>query len=185
MFKSRWFAGGLGLIIGFAHIGVLGHLINPPDKNVPIVSIPHGINDYSSYRVRATRDGYELEYIGNNPRVLGESTDSRNSSGFFGIGGTSETTITREYTQDGARNQNGGVDEEGKLSAEDIACIEAAGGGRSSGAIVGGSLAAGVVVPVVANIPYVGWLAAGWATLLGTQTGGDLGATAAQIIEGC
>ncbi len=70
------------------------------------------------------------------------------------------------------------------MSAEDIACIEAAGGGRSSGALVGGSVAASLA-PAVTGIPYVGWLAAGWMTLLGTDIGGDVGAGVAQMIEGC
>ena len=99
--------------------------------------------------------------------------------------GSNRTNTTRQFTQDGARNQGGGEDEEGKLSAEDIACIEAAGGGRQSGAIVGGSVSCCGCTIVDFGIPYVGWLAAGWATMLGTDLGGDIGAGTAQFIQGC
>ena len=174
---------GLGVVIAVAHIGALGHLMKRPDTvQVPLPPV----NEYSSYRIIVTPDGgYQIEYIGNDPRVLENETDVDRRSGFFGLGGHNRTNTTRQFTQDGARNQGGGMDEEGKLSAEDIACIEAAGGGRAQGAIVGGSLASGVVVPAVINIPYVGWLAAGWATLLGTEWGGNMGAEVNTMIQGC
>ena len=173
-------------VIVIAHIGVLGHLLRSQKSNVPVFSMPP-VNEYSTFRVRATRDGYEIEYIGNDPRILTEETDVENERGVLGMGGRSRTRTTREFTQDGIRNRGGGEEEldGGKLSAEQIACIEAAGGGRSQGAIVGSSLAAGVVVPAVYSIPYVGWLAAGWATLLGTNLGGSAGAWVSSAVKGC
>ena len=178
----KWLVIGVGTVVGVAHIGVLGHVMTamkPPEVPLPPV------NDYSSYRIIVTPDGgYQIEYIGNDPRVLENETNVDRRSGFLGFGGHNRTNTTRQFTQDGARNQGGVLDDEGKLTAEDIACIEAAGGGRSSGAIVGGSIAA-AAAPSLISIPYVGWLAAGWATMLGTDIGGDLGAGAAQIIKGC
>ena len=180
----KWIAGSVGVLVGVAHIGVLGHLITPQEPVVPIIPLPQ-TGENSSYTIRVTPDGgYEVTYIGDDPKVMTEETRTDTSNGLFGIGGRGEVTSTREYTRDGQRT-GGMVDPEGKLSAEEIACIEAAGGGRASGAIVGGSVAAGVAVPAVASIPYVGWLAAGWATLLGTNLGGDIGAGAASIIKGC
>ena len=41
--------------------------------------------------------------------------------------------------------------------------------------MAGSSIAAGLVVPAVANIPYVGWLAGGWALLLGQRAGSSIG----------
>ena len=172
-------------VLVVAHIGILGHLLKPQKSNVPVFNMPP-VNDYSTFRVRATRDGYEIEYIGNDPRILTEETDVETERGVLGVGGRSRTRTTREFTQDGARNRGGGEElDGGKLSAEQIACIEAAGGGRSQGAIVGSSLAAGVVVPAVYSIPYVGWLAAGWATLLGTNLGGSAGAWVSSAVKGC
>ena len=37
--------------------------------------------------------------------------------------------------------------------------------------MAGTSIAAGVAVPAVTGIPYVGWLASGWALLLGQKAG--------------
>ncbi len=36
-------------------------------------------------------------------------------------------------------------------------------GARSQGAMAGSAIAAGVAVPAAVGIPYVGWLAGGWA----------------------
>ena len=173
---------GLGVVIAVAHIGALGHLM----KRTDTVQVPlPPVNEYSSYRIIVTPDGgYQIEYIGNDPRVLENETNIDRRSGFLGFGRRNRTSTTQQFTQDGARNQGGGVDDEGKLTAQDIACIEAAGGGRQSGAIVGGSVAA-AAAPSLIGIPYVGWLAAGWATMLGTDLGGDIGAGTAQFIQGC
>ena len=186
MFKTvlKRTAIGLGVVIAVVHIGALGHLIQRNNDESEFVTIPlPPVNEYSSYRITATRDGYSIEYIGNDPRVMTDEAVDERGGGVLGFGGNRTTRRTQQYTQDSARNQEGNADE-GKLSAQDIACIEAAGGGRSSGAIVGGSVAAAAAPSLIA-IPYVGWLAAGWATMLGTDIGGDIGASTSQFIQGC
>lgn len=174
----KWFAGAAGVMIGVAHIGVLGHLISRND--LPNIVHPP-LGPRSSFTVEATRDGYSIDYRGDDPTVMTEEIHDSRPGGFMGLGGRQTTSRTRQYTERGQR----GAADEGKLSADQVACIEAAGGGRSSGAIVGGSVASGVLVPAVVNIPYVGWLAAGWMTLLGTDMGGDIGAGIASGIKGC
>lgn len=174
----KWVAGGAGVVIGIAHIGILGHLIN--QNNLPTF-VPPQVGPRSSYSVEATRDGYIVRYRGDDPTVMTEEIQDSRPGGFMGLGGRQNTSRTRQYTESGQR----GAPDEGKLSAEQVACIEAAGGGRSSGALVGGSVATGVLVPAVVNIPYVGWLAAGWMTLLGADMGGTLGAEIASGIKGC
>ena len=178
MFKKL--ALGAGVLFGVAHIGLLGHLMHRPTATQ--IPLPE-TGDYSSYRITAGPDGsYTVEYIGNDPRVMTEEVNNERS-GFFG--GNRTSSRTTQYTQDGAKNQGRpGVDGEGKLSAEQIACIEAAGGGRSSGALVGTSVAA-TAVPFVAGIPYIGWLAAGWVTMFGADMGGDIGAEVATLIKDC
>ena len=73
---------------------------------------------------------------------------------------------------EGVRNMGGAttLEEEGK-SAKEIECIVADAGARSQGAMAGSAIAAGAAVPAVMSVPYVGWLAAGWATLLGQNVG--------------
>ena len=172
----------VGVIVGVAHIGALGHLMNRQsnlERSVPVqVPLPP-VGEYTSFTITSTPEGYTIEYIGNDPRVLTQETETTRS-GF--LGGRRETRVTTEYTQDGARNQ--GTVDEGKLSAAEVACIEAAGRGRSSGALVGTSVAASAI-PFVSGIPYVGWLAAGWVTLFGGQIGGDIGAEVATIVRDC
>ena len=86
---------------------------------------------------------------------------------------------------DGARNIDGGaVIGEGK-SAENVECIVADAGARSQGAMAGSALTTGLVVPAVMNIPYVGWLAAGWATLLGNQVGETIGSEVGSVFNDC
>ena len=58
-------------------------------------------------------------------------------------------------------------------------------GARSQGAMAGSSIAAGLVVPAVANIPYVGWLAGGWALLLGQRAGSSIGSQVGQVFNDC
>ena len=84
---------------------------------------------------------------------------------------------------DGTRNI-GGVDSEGK-SAKDVQCLIADAGARSQGAMAGSALAAGVAAPALASVPYVGWLAGGWALLLGQKVGSSLGSTVGSVFDDC
>jgi len=85
---------------------------------------------------------------------------------------------------DGTRNLGGATGEEGK-SAKEIECIVADAGARSQGAMAGTSIAAGVGVPAVIGIPYVGWLAAGWVSLLGGKVGSTVGSTVGSVFDDC
>ena len=185
-FTSKNIAMGLGVLFGVAHIGVLGHLLNA--VRPPVINFPQG--NYSSYTVEATRDGYKIEYRANDPKVLGSDRSlilNQNNRGLFG-GRTEQRLETRrdEYTMDGARNLygGGGVDAEGK-SAKDIECIVADAGARSQGAMAGTSIAAGALVPAVINIPYIGWLAAGWVSLLGGKIGSGVGSQVGKVFNDC
>ena len=73
---------------------------------------------------------------------------------------------------------------EGK-SARDVECLIADAGARSQGAMAGTAISTGVLVPAVMNIPYIGWLAAGWATLLGNQVGGSVGSEVGSVFNDC
>jgi len=186
----KWTAISVGSIVAIAHIGVLGHLIRrQPDRiQVPTINIPRG-TPYSSYKIEAGKDGYTIEYKANDPAIL-ESQRSlsldKDKKGLFG-GGTEKRREWRrdQYTAEGVRNIGGAaVDGEGK-SAKDIECIVADAGARSQGAMAGSAVASGVLVPAVINIPYVGWLAAGWAALLGNNIGSSAGSLVNSAISDC
>ena len=178
-----------GALFAISHLGLLGYLIDrkaePPA--VPTINLPRG--PYSSYRIKAGKDGYEIEYRANDPKVL-ESEKSlqldRNKKGFFG-GGTEQRNEYRrdQYTMDGVRNIGGAIDAEGKSNAKSAECIAADAGARSQGAMAGTAISAGLVVPAVSSIPYIGWLAGGWALLLGQQAGEELGSQVGEVFNDC
>ena len=184
----KWTALGVGGVVAVAHIGVLGHIITATKvPEAPVINFPGG--DYSSYKIEAGKEGYSIEYRANDPAVL-ESQKSlsldKDKRGLFG-GGTETRHEWRrdQFTKDGTRNLGGAVlDGEGK-SAKDIECIVADAGARSQGAMAGTSIAAGVGVPAVIGIPYVGWLAAGWVSLLGGKIGSATGSTIGSILNDC
>lgn len=183
---------GVGILIGVSHIGLFGYVLNretpEPVQQPPTFNLPRG--PYSSYRIKAGKDGYEIEYRANDPKVLKSERSldlDKSKKGFFG-GGTEKRNEYRsdEYTMDGTRNMGGAITqgEEGK-SAKEIECIVADAGARSQGAIAGTSIAAGLVVPAVSSIPYVGWLAGGWALLLGQKAGSELGSQVGEVFNNC
>ena len=186
----KWTAISVGSIVAIAHIGVLGHLVRKqPDRvQVPTINIPRG-TPYSSYKIEAGKDGYTIEYKANDPAIL-ESHRSLNldqeKKGLFG-GKSEQRTEYRhdQYTMEGVRNMGGAATPGEGKSAKDIECIVADAGARSQGAMAGSAITAGVVVPAVVNIPYIGWLAAGWATLLGQNVGSAVGSEVGQIFNDC
>ena len=186
----KWTAISVGSIVAIAHIGVLGHLVRKqPDRvQVPTINIPRG-TPYSSYKIEAGKDGYTIEYKANDPAIL-ESHRSLNldqeKKGLFG-GKSEQRTEYRhdQYTMEGVRNMGGAATPGEGKSAKDIECIVADAGARSQGAMAGSAITAGVVVPAVVNIPYIGWLAAGWATLLGQNVGSAVGSEVGQVFNDC
>jgi hypothetical protein len=186
----KWTAISVGSIVAIAHIGVLGHLVRrQPDRvQVPTINIPRG-TPYSSYKIEAGKDGYTIEYKANDPAIL-ESHRSLNldqeKKGLFG-GGSEQRNEYRhdQYTMEGVRNMGGaGTLGEGK-SAKDIECIVADAGARSQGAMAGSAITTGLVAPAVMNIPYIGWLAAGWVNLMGQSAGESVGSQVGQIFNDC
>ena len=189
----KWFAVSIGGVVAIAHIGVLGHLIRQESKSkiatVPSINIPHG--PYTSFTIKSGKEGYSIEYKANDPAVL-ESERSldldKEKRGIFGGGSEKRTEYRRDqYTMEGTRNMGSGgavADGEGK-SAKDVECIVADAGARSQGAMAGSAITTGLIAPAVMNIPYIGWLAAGWATLLGNQVGESVGSEVGSVFNDC
>ena len=191
MKPMKWFVITVGGVIGVAHIGILGHLLKPQPEvqQPPAFNIPH--TPYSSYRIKAGKDGYTIEYRANDPKVLESSkthASDKAKKGLFG-GSTEVRRETRydQYTMEGIRNMGSGgavLDGEGK-SAKDVECIVADAGARSQGAMAGTAISTGLLAPAVMNVPYVGWLAAGWVNLLGQNVGSAAGSQVNSLISDC
>jgi len=186
LFPSHDPAGG---VVAIAHIGILGHLIRKPQQvQVPQINIPAG-TPYSSYKIEAGKDGYTIEYRANDPKVLESSKSldlNKSQTGFFGGKKYEDRKETRydQYTMEGVRNMGGATLPGGK-SASDIECIVADAGARSQGAMAGTAISTGLIAPAVMNIPYIGWLAAGWANLIGQRAGEAAGSQVNSMISDC
>ena len=189
----KWVALGVGSFFAVAHIGVLGHLIrSEPDRpqvpQIPTINIPKG--DYASYTIEAGPEGYRINYKANDPAILDShrSLDlDKEKKGMFGGSREKRSEIRYDqYTMEGVRNIGGAttLDSEGK-TAESVECIVADAGARSQGAMAGSAITAGIAVPAVINIPYIGWLAAGWATLLGNKAGETIGSEVGSVFNDC
>ena len=181
------FIGTLGALFAVSHIGLVGYLMRQPYQ-VPSINIPKG--DYSSYELNAGPDGYSIKYKANDPAILNSEKSLellKTKKGLFGPNNERRSEYSRQqYTMDGVRNIGGSVsDAEGKNLAKTEECIRADAGARSQGAMAGSAIAAGVAVPALSGIPYIGWLAGGWALLLGQQAGSEIGSEVGSAFTDC
>ena len=140
-----------------------------------------------------------MAYRANDPLVMSNVKDIEKRGGFLGSKKESIQT-TEMYTMDGAIHHGGPVsstsawidpsaanikgDDAPTISAKTVACIEAAGSGRGTGKMVGGAVGASAA-PALSNIPFVGWVAAGFVTMFGADKGGDIGADLSTSYAGC
>ena len=184
---TKWSALGLGGLLGLSHISMI--IMLSTRSNHPQIKLPDG-GPYASYRVESGAEGYRIDYRANDPKTLYTTKNVLTGDGLFKKG--NRTTFVQEYTMDGAVHHGGPVSNgrtwidpsalgkgEKKISAKTEACIEARGGGKQTGKIVGGSVGA-AVAPSVSSVPFVGWVLAGAATMIGMNKGADLGADMAE-----
>ena len=180
------FIGTIGALFAVSHIGLVGYLMRQPYQ-IPSINIPKG--DYSSYELNAGPDGYSIKYKANDPAILNSEKSLellRTKKGLFGPNAERRSEYSRQqYTMDGVRNIGGAIDGEGKSPAKSEECIRADAGARSQGAMAGSAIAAGVAVPALSGIPYIGWLAGGWALLLGQQVGSEIGSEIGSEFNDC
>ena len=174
---NKWIGISLGAVLGLSHIGMIGMLARR--ETFPVVNLPVG--EYTSYSVDASKEGYRINYRANDPLRLGVRKQVNKPAGFLGLG-KSTTNFEEQYTMDGSRH----LDNDGnpKTEAAEVACIKAQGGGESTGRIVGGGIGASVGTSL-ASVPYVGWVLAGAATMIGMDQGAEIGGTMAKDFADC
>ena len=188
---KKWFALGLGGLIGLSHVGLIGMVSRK--QNVPLINPPVG--PYTSYVISADKEGYKISYVANDPKKLFITKDIKEKAGFLGLANNT-TQITEEYVMDSATGQGGPVsnhrswlDQPPGLTHEQAsnindarkseACIKAIGSAEGTGRIVGTSVGASAA-PALTNIPYIGWVAAGWVAMFGGNQGADIGGNMAE-----
>ena len=191
---KKWFALGLGGILGLSHIGLIG--VATRKASVPVISPPVG--PYTSYVISADKEGYKLSYTANDPKTAYISKDIKTKGGFLGLA-TETTKIAEEYFMDGQTNQGGAVSNQRswldqkpgltQAQAAEInaarkseACIEAIGSAKGTGRLVGTSIGASAA-PAVSSIPFVGWVASGWVAMFGGEQGAELGGNLAEDLN--
>ena len=154
----KWGALGIGVLLGVSHFSMIGLLSNR--KTLPEINLPVG--PYTSYEVEAGHEGYRISYRANDPKKR----------------------IVEEYTVIGTEHIGGGNNEK-KLSAAQVECLKARGSGEGTGRIVGGSVGTIAAAPL-ANVPIVGWVLAGAATMIGMNEGAEIGGNMVEdLSEAC
>ena len=176
---TKWIGIGLGTLLGVSHIGMIGMISRR--SNLPVVNLPVG--PYTAYTVKASKDEYLINYRANDPKIMEVTKDVKRPGGFLGLG--TKTIQTRElYTMDGTRHlENRPVGK--SLSDKEVACLKAEGSGEGTGRIVGGGIGAAVGTSGLASVPYVGWVLAGAATMLGMEQGAEIGGEMARDFADC
>ena len=173
---GKWFALGLGGLIGISHIGMIGSLSNRQSK-LPSINLPVG--PYTSYKADVSHNGYYIEYKANDPKVMRVERDSNTKGGFLGLA-NNKVKVVEQYTMDGAIHHKPITVTEGDKRSE--ACIKAIGGAEGTGRLVGSSIGASAA-PTLSNIPIVGWVAAGWVTMFSGNQGAEIGGGMAEDLN--
>ncbi len=171
---NKWIGISLGTLLGVSHIGMIGMLANRSSK-MPSLNLP--VNEYTSYKAKVSMDGYEIEYRANDPKTVNRIREVKKKGGFLGLGNNRENIIEQVPVDQSLRSQASPDSWEQAKSEE---CIKAIGSGEGTGRIVGGSLGGAVATTGVASIPYVGWVLAGAATMIGMNQGGEIGGQMAE-----
>ena len=173
---SKLFALGLGGILGLSHIGMIGTLMNRESK-LPSINVPVG--PYTAYEAEVGKDGYRIKYRANDPLVMRVERDSNTKGGFLGLANNKVKTI-EQYTMDGSIHNKPIAITEGNGKSE--ACIKAIGGAEGTGRLVGSSIGASAA-PTLSNIPFIGWVAAGWVTMFSGNQGAEIGGQMAEDLN--
>ena len=197
MNNIKWISVGIvGSLFAASHIGMIGILATRNNSKLPDLTIPTG--DYVTYEAEVGEDGYRIRYKANDPKTMYITKDIKKKGGFLGLANNT-TKVVEEYVMDGKTNQGGPVSnkrswqdpstiikgEGGDGSKKSVACIEAVGGGKQTGRLVGTSVGA-AAAPAESGIPFVGWLAAGWIAMFGGNQGAELGGNmVSELNEDC
>ena len=188
--KWKWISiGTVGSLFALSHIGMIG-MISRQSK-FPQLNLP--VSEYTSYSVRAGKEGYAINYRANDPLIMHVERDLKTKGGFLGLG--NNTVKTREQYTVGSKTHHGGpvsnhntwIDPsaQGKgLSAKTIECIKARGSGEGTGRMVGGSVGA-TLGSSLSGVPFIGWVLTGAASMIGMDAGSEIGGSMAETYAGC
>jgi len=107
--------------------------------------------------------------------------DSNTKGGFLGLANNKVKTV-EQYTMDGAVHTKPNSSSTTIANGKSEACIKAIGGAEGTGRLVGSSIGASAA-PTLSNIPFVGWVAAGWVTMFSGNQGAEIGGQMAEDLN--
>ena len=171
---NKWLTISLGTVLGLSHIGMIG-MISRQSK-FPVVNVPVG--QYTSYEIKAGKDGYWINYRSHDPKMSRVERNIKKKGGFLGLG--NNTILERKSYPATGLGAAAVSSTTGTGKSEE--CIEAIGSGKGTGRMVGASVGA-AVAPSLTGIPFVGWVLAGAATMMGMDAGADIGGTMVESIN--
>jgi len=169
--------GSLGILFGLSHLALIQSTVNRK-SNLPIINLPVG--PYTSYIASVSEKGYSIKYRSHAPKIVGNEKLIEKPAGFLGLGKAEIKT----FEQSVAGEATGSVSESSELTAKQIACIKAEGSGEATGKLAAASITA-PITPTLTEIPYVGWLVAGFFNMFGQKQGGEIGGQMARDFADC
>ena len=169
--------GSLGILFGLSHLALIQSTVNRK-SNLPIINLPVG--PYTSYIASVSEKGYSIKYRSHAPKIVGNEKLIEKPAGFLGLGKAEIKT----FEQSVAGGGTGSVSESSVLTEKQIACIKAEGSGEATGKLAAASITA-PITPTLTEIPYVGWLVAGFFNMFGQKQGGEIGGQMARDFADC
>ena len=149
-------------------------------SNLPMVDLP--VSKYSTYEIEADMNSYRIRHKMHDPRIIASIENIKKPAGFLGA---SKTLSTKE-TQKVAGEKDVAIINSGDLTAKQIACIEERAKGKSTGELIGTSVATGTGLTSTMNgVPVVGWFLSGFATTQARREGGKIGGNMASDFNDC
>ena len=169
--------GSLGIVFGLSHLALIQSTVNRK-SSLPIINLP--IGPYTSYVASVTEKGYTIRYKSHSPKIIGNEKLIDKPAGFLGLGKAEIKTFEQSVAGEGS----GSVSESSELTEKQIACIKAEGSGEATGKLAAASITA-PITPALTEIPYVGWLVAGFFNMFGQKQGAEIGGQMARDFKDC
>jgi len=174
---NKIIVGSLGIVFGLSHLALIQSTVNRK-SNLPLINLPVG--PYTSYIASVTEKGYTIRYKSHSPKIIGNEKLIEKPAGFLGLGKTEIKT----FEQSVAGGVSGSVSESSELTEKQIACIKAEGSGEATGKLAAASITA-PITPALTEVPYVGWLVAGFFNMFGQKQGAEIGGQMARDFQDC
>ena len=173
---------GISVGLGTVFVASNFYTINLLSKksSLPMFDLP--VSKYSTYEIQADKEGYRILHRMHDPRIIASVESIKKPAGFLGA----SKALIRKDIQTIADETNVKIENNGKLTEKQIACIKEKAKGESTGQLIGTSVATGTgLVTSLSDVPIVGWFLSGFATNTARREGGKIGENMASDFNDC